>query len=276
MRFVKLTRLLLVWPIFFTLAALIHLEVSLLRLPDRWKRVSRLTRAFASFLASLLNLKVSLEGERVDLQSGAHVIVSNHLGYLDGIVLGSLFPVTYVSKKEVRHWPLIGQWTALCGTIYVDRKRKDKTPLLVEAIAKRLGEKVNVLIFPEGTSTNGERLLPFQSAHFAAPLRARAMVVPVTLIYKTIDGGPLSHANRDRIYWYGDMDFISHFWKLLALRKVEVSVTIHSPIETWHYRNHSQGRKQLSQDCYDSVSGRHAGNYPSAAVGSVGPMQNVS
>jgi 1-acyl-sn-glycerol-3-phosphate acyltransferase len=203
-----------------------------------------------------LNIRIAVEGERDRLESGSNFIVSNHLGYVDGIVLGSIFPVIYVSKKEVRRWPLIGQWTALCGTVFVDRKRRDKIPLLVEEIARKIKEKANILNFPEGTSTNGERLLPFQPAPFAAALRARTTVVPVTLTYSRIDDQPLSAANRDQIYWYGDMEFAPHFWNLLALRSIEVSVKVHPHIETSHYKNDSLGRKQLSQACYDYISGK--------------------
>lgn len=256
MRLVRLTLLLTLLPIFFLLAALLHLWVSLWRLPDRWRIISRVTHRFAALLRAMLNIKITIEGERELLESRGAFIISNHQGYVDGFVLGSLFPVIYVSKKEVRSWPLIGQWTALCGTVFVDRQHKEKIPLLVEEIVKKLRQKANILVFPEGTSTNGERLLPFQSAPFAAPLRARAAIVPVTLSYKRANGEPVTLANRDKIYWYGDMDFVSHFWNLLALRNIEVSVTIHPKIDTAHYRNNSVSRKQLSQVCHEIILGR--------------------
>ena len=255
MRWVKLAVLLLTWPLFFIAVALAHVGISLFRLPGRWRRISRLTQAFASVVRTTLNVKVAWKGDRDRLDSGGFLVVSNHLGYLDGIVLGSLFPIIYVSKLEVRGWPLIGQWTALCGTIFVDRKRKDKIPLLVEEIDRKLKE-ANVLLFPEGTSTNGERLLPFQSAPFAAPLRARAAIVPVTLTYRRVNGQPVDARNRDLIYWYGDMEFASHFWGLLGLKSVEVTVRVHPKIETSGYSNNSLSRKELSQACYDAISGK--------------------
>jgi 1-acyl-sn-glycerol-3-phosphate acyltransferase len=112
------------------------------------------------------------------------------------------------------------------------------------------------LLFPEGTSTNGEKLLPFQTVPLAAPLRSRSIVVPVTLTYKSIDDHPVTAANRDLIYWYGDMDFVSHFWKLLALHGVEALVTIQPKIECFRYQDSSVGRKQLADDCYDRVLGK--------------------
>ena len=75
------------------------------------------------------------------------------------------------------------------------------------------------MLFPEGAATNGERMLPFQTAPLAAPLRSGATIIPVTLAYQSIDGQPVSAANRDLIYCYGDMDFAPHFVKLLGLRQ---------------------------------------------------------
>jgi len=254
-QWLKLITLSLLWSLFFVLVALVHLGVSLFRLPRRWRIISRLTRNLAALLGVILNLKIIMEGDRNCLNGGGYFIVSNHLSYVDGIILGSIFPVIYVSKREVRRWPLIGQWTALCGTIFVDRARREKILPVVEEIARKLRQGVNILLFPEGTSTNGERILPFQSAFFAAPLTARSVIVPVTLTYRWIDQEPLSEANRDRVYWYGGMDFKRHLWCLLALRRIEVSVKIHPAIETSCLQNSAQSRKGLSQACYGIIAG---------------------
>ncbi len=254
MRWLKLIALLSLWPLFFVLVVLVHLGTSLFRLPRRWRIVSRLSNRLAILWRGLLNIKIVLEGDGDCLKSGGHFIISNHLGYIDGIVLGSIFPVIYVSKREVRRWHVIGQWTALIGTIFVDRQRKYKILQAVEEIAAKLNQKANVLVFPEGTSTNGERLLPFQSAFFAAPLAARAVVVPVTLTYRRINQQPLSEANRDRVYWYGGMNFVSHFWDLLGIRRIEVSVKVHPRIDTSDVRNSSRSRKELSQTCHAIIA----------------------
>lgn len=256
MRLVKASAFVLLWIFFFAAAALLHVAVSLFRLPGRWRIISRLTRGFARLLTLLLRIRVSVEGKAVPTHGVGACIAANHLGYVDGIVLGSLFPVIFVSKKEVRGWPVIGQWTALCGTVFVDRRRKDKIPLLVEEIAAKLREGLNVLIFPEGTSTDGEKMLAFQSAPFAAPLRTRSPIVPVTLTYTAINDEPVSRANRDRVYWYGDMEFFGHFWNLLGLKSIEVLVKLHPPIDTALLKNNSFGRKQLSRVCYDRISGQ--------------------
>jgi 1-acyl-sn-glycerol-3-phosphate acyltransferase len=253
MRWVKLAAIVSLWAFFFGVVALAHLWISVLRLPNRWKIVSPLIRSFTLLLRTILNIKVTVEGDEGQLERGGYVIISNHLGYVDGIVLGSLFPVVFVSKKEVKSWPLIGQWTTLCGTIFINRQRKGLVPLLINEISRKLEQEANILLFPEGAATNGERMLPFQTAPLAAPLRSRSIIVPVTLAYRRIEEEPVSVTNRDLIYCYGDMEFMPHFWKLLALRSVEVMVTIQPKIECFRYPDNSAGRKKLADDCYDRV-----------------------
>jgi 1-acyl-sn-glycerol-3-phosphate acyltransferase len=256
MRLLKLTAYLSLWAFFFGLVVTVHLWTSVLGLPNRWKIISRLNRNFTLLMRVILNIKVTVEGDEGQLERGGYVIIANHMSYVDGIVLGSIFPIVFVSKKEVRSWPIVGLWNILCGTIFIDRQHKQEVGLLVEEMAAKLKQEANILLFPEGTSTNGERMLPFQTVPLAAPLRSRSIIVPTTIAYKSIDDRPVSAANRDLIYWYGEMDFISHFWKLLSLRSVEVLVTIQPKVECFRYPDNSLGRKRLAEDCYNRVLGR--------------------
>jgi 1-acyl-sn-glycerol-3-phosphate acyltransferase len=255
-RLLKLAAFLSLWVFFFALVAMVHLWISVLGIPNRWKIISRVNRVYTLLLRLILNVKLIITGDEGQLERGGYVIIANHLGYVDGIVLGSIFPIVFVSKKEVRSWPIVGQWNVLCGTVFIDRQHKEQVGLLVQEMSQKLKQEANILLFPEGTSTNGERMLPFQTVPLAAPLRNRSVIVPTTLTYKSIDDVPVTPANRDLIYWYGDMDFISHFWHLLALRSIDVLVTIQPPIECFHYEDNSAGRKMLAEDCYDRVLGR--------------------
>ena len=255
MRWVKLTAFLSLWGFFFGLVALAHLWITVLRLPNRWKIISRLSRTYIFLLRTILDIKVTVVGDEGQLERGGYVLISNHVSYVDGIILGSLFPVLFVSKKEVKSWPVIGQWTALCGTIFINRQRKELVPLLIEEMSMKLMQEANILLFPEGTSTNGEQMLPFQTAPLAAPLRKRAIIVPVTLTYKSVEERPVSIVNRDLIYWYGDMSFVNHFWKLMSLRGIEALVTIQPKIECFRYEDNSAGRRKLAADCYNRVLG---------------------
>src|SRR5262245_36829381 len=256
MRLLKLTAFLSLWVFFFGLVALVHVWVSILALPNRWKIISRLNRNFTLLLRMILNIKVTVAGDEGQLERGGYVIIANHVSYVDGIVLGSIFPILFVSKREVKSWPAVGQWNVLCGTIFINRQRKEEVGELVEEMMGKLKHEANVLLFPEGTSTNGEKMLPFQTVPLAAPLRNRSIIVTVTVTYKSINEQPVTAANRDSIYWYGDMDFVSHFWNLLGLSALEVLVAIQPKIECFRYEDNSAGRKQLAEDCYNRVLGR--------------------
>jgi len=254
MRIVKLVTFFAVWGLLFVAAIAVRLWIVLWRPRNGWRIVAEMTRRFVAMLMTIVGIRITVQGDLELLDIEGAVIAANHLGYLDGFVLGSLFPVNFITKGEVRRWPVIGLWTKLCGTIYIDHQRKGKITMAVEEIIERLDQKANILIFPEGTSTNGEHLLPFQTAPFAAPLRTHAPVLPLTITYRKIDGEPVAEKNRDKVYWYGDMDFMPHFWGVLGLKRVEVAVRIHAPIETGQYKNNSLSRKQLSHACHNAIA----------------------
>jgi lyso-ornithine lipid O-acyltransferase len=259
MRLLKLTAFLSLWAVFFVLVAFVHLWISILGLPNRWKIISRLNRNYTLLLRLILNIKVTIAGDEGQLERGGYVIIANHVSYVDGIVLASIFPILFVSKREVINWPVVGQWNVLCGTIFINRQRKDQVGLLIEEMTRKLRQEANILLFPEGTSTNGEKMLPFQTVPLGAPLRNRSIIVPATITYKAIDEQPVTLANRDFVYWYGDMEFVTHFWNLLGRRSVEVMVTIQPKIECFRYADNSAGRKKLAEDCYNRVLGRFRG-----------------
>jgi len=256
MRLLKLAAFLSLWVVFFALVTIVHLWISVLGLPNRWKIISRLNRNYTLLLRLILNIRVSVTGDEGQLERGGYVIIANHVSYVDGIVLGSIFPIIFVSKREVKSWPIIGQWNVLCGTIFINRQRKVQVASLIRQMTRKLKQEANLLLFPEGTSTNGEEILQFQTVPLAAPLRNRSIIVPVTVTYKTIDDQPVTTANRDSVYWYGDMEFVTHFWNLLALREIEVLVTIQPKIDCFRYSDNSVGRKKLAEDCYNRVLGR--------------------
>ncbi|HET9549991.1 MAG TPA: lysophospholipid acyltransferase family protein [Candidatus Binatia bacterium] len=259
MRLLKFAAFLSLWVVFFVLVAIVHLWISILGLPNRWKILSRLNRNYTLLLRLILNIKVTIAGDEGQLERGGYVIIANHVSYVDGIVLGSIFPIVFVSKREVKKWPIVGQWNVLCGTIFINRQRKNEVGALVREMTRKLRQEANILLFPEGTSTNGEKMLPFQTVPLAAPLRSRSIIVPVTLAYTTIDEQPVTAVNRDFVYWYGDMDFVTHFWNLLGQRGVEVLVTLQPRIECFRYADNSAGRKKLAEDCYNRVLGRVTG-----------------
>src|SRR3989338_1935855 len=152
-------------------------------------------------LVTILGVKTKLTGNVAALNKQGQLFIARHIGYLDGLILGSLVKAAFVSKNDVRRWPVFGQVVSLGQTIFINRQNKMALAKSVGTITSCLENNVNVVIFPEGTSTDGTNILPFQTAFFAAPLQARAKIVPVSIEYKTLDGASLF--NSDTVCWYG-------------------------------------------------------------------------
>ncbi len=239
--------------VFLLVACLVRVSFFILRPKRRWVPIAHLNRALAWCLVRLIGVRMRLAGSGRP-QAGGLFLVSNHVGYLDGFVLGALFPVIYTSKSELKHWPLIGAMTELSGTLFIDRQRKNHISEYIADMAGVLRQGVNVLFFPEGTSTNGEKLLPFKSAFFEAPLKAGCGVVPVTLCYRALDGRPLTPENRGQVYWYGEMTFMDHFFRLLGHRSIDVDVIVHETISLSVQGEKELARKDLSERAFTTIA----------------------
>ena len=167
----------------------------------------------------ILAIDVAVEGRLPD-ESG--VLVTNHLGYVDVLVLGSILDVVFVSRADVQRWPLIGPLARASGTVFIDRERKGTLPAIVEELREWNARGTRIVFFPEGTSGRGDVVMPFRSSLFEAPVRSGAVVHAAALHYATLDGD----APADRaVCWWGTMDFTPHAWELLRLRRVRARVT---------------------------------------------------
>ncbi|MFQ5673472.1 MAG: lysophospholipid acyltransferase family protein [Nitrospinales bacterium] len=188
--------------------------------PTRRRYIVRFTRLWARCFCFFLNIRVRVTGDR-ELPSNA-LIVSNHVGSPDIFVLGSRFETFFVSKDEVRGWPLVGFLTGLGDTIFVDRSRRRQVPATIAEIQNRLADGFSVTLFPEGGATDGADVIPFKSSHFQAAVLAQRPVLPVMIHY--LDGGTPSVA-----CWY-NKNFFSHMLALLQNARLEVQVRVLQPV----------------------------------------------
>jgi 1-acyl-sn-glycerol-3-phosphate acyltransferase len=168
--------------------------------------------------------------------------------------LGSLCRVIYISKSQVKNWPLFGQVTIIGRTIFIDRARKNKVDDYIQETISVLKKKVNTLIFPEGTSTNGERLLCFQSVHFQSPLEANSPILPLSIAYTKIDGEEVTAKNRDNLCWYGQIKFQEHLLQVLKIGKIEATVTVYPKIYLGNFLKQEYNRKELSEKLHDIIA----------------------
>lgn len=182
--------------------------------------VSTLKRAewlHHSCQAALRRLGIELQPEGAFPSRG--LLVANHLGYLDILVLSALHPCVFVSKQEVRSWPLFGLMAKLSGTVFVDRARTSTTHTANSEMSQALSQGAVVVLFPEGTSSDGSQVLPFRPALFDAATKAGANVVSAHIGYDVADGS----AANDVCYW-GEMSFFPHLLRLLSRHGVRARV----------------------------------------------------
>ena len=238
--------------IYILIVILLHSVLFCCYPSGRLRIVSRWSRQLGKFLCWALGIRVVIEGDVSAVRRNGAVIVANHISYLDGILLGSMFPLLYISKRQVASWPFFGLIAVLGSTIFIDREKKTKVPAYVMKVCDALRQKINVLVFAEGTSTNGEQLRPFQAIHFQAPLLSGAVVVPVVVTYSRIDGQPLTVHNRDAVCWYGQVPFFSHLLGVLRLRRIEARVMIYPP---WKPKPQTETytRKDLSVELHSLI-----------------------
>jgi 1-acyl-sn-glycerol-3-phosphate acyltransferase len=193
--------------------------------------------------------------ERRGRQSRAHptLFVANHVSYFDIMILASLIRGSFVAKAEVKRWPLFGWLARLQRSVFVER-RGHQVANHRDEIAVRLEAGDDLILFPEGTSSDGNRVLPFKSALFGVaerPARGKPLTVqPVSIAYTRLDGMPMGRFIRPFFAWYGDMDMAGHLWHAAGLGRVTVAVEFHKPVTIEEFGS----RKAMSQYCERVVS----------------------
>jgi 1-acyl-sn-glycerol-3-phosphate acyltransferase len=179
---------------------------------------ARCLRAVARGLIWIMGVRVKTVG---DVPRPPFFLVSNHLSYIDILVIGSQAECFFVSKAEVARWPVIGLMVQLVGTRFVDRARKGDLARVMEEVKTLIAHGQGVVFFPEGTSSGGRNVLPFKSSLFEAAVQAQCPVRCASLSYQTHPGSPSAET---AVCWWGDVTFVGHLMQLLGLPRVEARV----------------------------------------------------
>src|SRR5262245_28039014 len=207
--------------------------------------------AYHRLVCRILGIRVAAQGQLA--MARPLLIVGNHTSYLDIEVLGSVVPGSFVAKAEIARWPFFGWLAKLQRSVFIER-RSSKTREHKDEIEKRLLDGDVLILFPEGTSNDGNRLLPFRSALFSVAERrieGEALVVqPVSLAYTRLDGMPMGRSFRPFFAWYGDMELPPHLWRMLGLGVVTAEVIFHEPVTIDRFGT----RKALAEECWRVVS----------------------
>lgn len=223
----------------------------------RKRLIGNTTRMARRFRDAIL-MKVSVKGmEHIEaLRDSGYLLVSNHVSYLDIVLLSSLQPLVFITSMEMGANPVLGSITRLGGSLYTDRKKYISLPDEIAKFAACLKEGFRVVLFPEGTSTNGESVQEFRKSLFQVAIQAQSRVLPVCIRYRRIDGKKMDASNRDLVCWYGDMEFAPHFWAIMGHRS-EVEIIIMPPLEydpQWTRGELSDRVHRLIHDAYHADS----------------------
>jgi 1-acyl-sn-glycerol-3-phosphate acyltransferase len=206
--------------------------------------------SYYKVLRALLRVRVRVEGAPV--RSRAVLYVSNHISWVDIVVIGSLSPVAFVAKSEVRQWPLVGIAADIQRTVFVDRARRHRTGDAVGAIAEQLASGTSVVLFAEGTSSDGNRVLPFRSALIGAIEQAENIVIqPMSICYTGQHGIPMGRQYRPLVAWYGDLDFMPHIKAFIARGAVDAVASYGEPVSA----EGAADRKTMARTLENAVRG---------------------
>jgi 1-acyl-sn-glycerol-3-phosphate acyltransferase len=205
-------------------------------------------------LTRALRIRINLNGTQV---TGRPVlIVSNHVSWVDIVVLAAIAPMVFVAKREVASWPLIGAAAKVQRVVFVDRVRRQQTSGTTREIAKRLADGHAVVLFAEGTSGDGNRVLPFRSALIGAVEAAcseaglgEIQLQPMSICYTAQQGLPMARTDQPLVAWYGDLDFFPHFAAFIRRGAVDVAVSFGEPVTC----TAATDRKRLAKELESSV-----------------------
>ncbi|ALG68349.1 lysophospholipid acyltransferase family protein [Beggiatoa leptomitoformis] len=216
----------------------------------RFKNKLWLPMIFHRGCCRILGFHIQVTGELTEQKTV--LFVSNHISYVDVIILGGVLSGSFVAKAEVAKWPLLGGLAKLQDTLFIERvslQVKNHLSLMQNA----LNTQRNLILFPEGTSGNGNHVLPFKSALFRvvetesdnAPL-----VQPVTVAYTHCDNIVMTQALRDYYAWYDDTPLLTHFFRMAGMRSVSIQIMLHPAVKGSNFAS----RKALAEYCQLQVA----------------------
>jgi 1-acyl-sn-glycerol-3-phosphate acyltransferase len=211
----------------------------------------RYPQIYQRMLCKAFGIRITVIGEPV--RDRGVLMVANHTGYWDIVVVGAITPVSFVAKSEVAHWPFFGMMAKLQRSVFVERTRRSQVGEARDVVRKRMRDGDALVLFPEGTSTDGNRTITFKSSLMgAAELEVGTdmqghveyvPVQPVSVSYVALYGMPMGRENRPLFAWYGDMELLPHVWECLKAGPFDVVVEFHPPLTA----KPGCGRKQIAR-----------------------------
>lgn len=234
---------------------LAHMSLVWLVVRNRWQRLrwsNHLLTYYARFGLWVLRVKVNPIGLENLAGLNGGLFVGNHLTYMDVLVISPQIASCFVTSMEIKKTPFLGQICQMAGCLFVERRNKQNILNEISEIREGLKVGLNVTIFPEATSTNGEQILRFRRPLFVAAIDGGRPVIPFCINYHSVGQEPINSETRDKIFWYGDMDFAPHLWALAGSGGIEVDLHFLKPIIT-NFKMNPTALAEESQRAVESV-----------------------
>ncbi|MCB0369350.1 MAG: 1-acyl-sn-glycerol-3-phosphate acyltransferase, partial [Bdellovibrionales bacterium] len=184
----------------------------------RKKKFSTNAGKYTTLVCKLYNIKIEVINPP-DLSKNG-LIVGNHMGFVDILVMHSLTKALFVTSQEMREVPLLGLITEMSGCLFVERRSRTNILDELQNIIRSLKEGFSVTLYPEATSHNGEKVLPFKRTLLTAAAAASKPIIPYCFNFKSINNEPFTLKYRDHVCWYGDMGFFPSLIKTMSLKEI--------------------------------------------------------
>jgi lyso-ornithine lipid O-acyltransferase len=222
---------------------------------NAWRRLAlRLSASVSTRGLRGLDVRCTSIGmDRLPASDKPHFFVANHLADLDVMVLQALVPSVFITSVEVQASFFVGAIAKMGGAYFVERRERFGVRDELKRLQEIIAQGFDVVLFAEGTSTNGESVLPFKNTLMQSAIDAEAVLVPVCLNYMSIDGQPVTPENRDRLFYYGGMGFFSHLWRLCRNQSIEVECEFLESIPLIA----ADSRKEICEKAYQAITARY-------------------
>lgn len=216
---------------------------------DRRRFSVRNTENHIGKVLKILNITCSCEGQ-IPEDNENYLLISNHLSYLDIPLILSQMPAVFITSVEIENTPFLGPLCRSGGCLFVERRNTSRIRSEIRAISDVLASGLNVVLFPEGTTSDGTAILPFKSVFFQAAKFAKVKILPLCVGYLAINGQPFSMNNKDLVCYHGNTTFSAHLFRLLETNSITAKVKMFSPLETENLTT-----RELSQLCHEQIYG---------------------
>jgi 1-acyl-sn-glycerol-3-phosphate acyltransferase len=222
----------------------------------RLRYCSRITSFYSKLILIVCGVRVETRNlDKLKERKENYLIVSNHLSYLDTFVIDTVVPAIFIANSEMEDEFPLGLVTKNSGGVFVERRNRGSILKDIDNIKDILNMGLDMVLFPEGTTSDGEGVMKFRTPFFTSAIESNVDILPICLSYKTIDGKDVTASNKNLVFFYGDIDFFEHFFRMLELKSIVVELTELESIEV----GPESSRKEAGRTAHRRISDAYHG-----------------